>query len=67
LSSQQHREQHRNREDCFQKLRVIIVDALKQRKARKTTRPTRASKQRRLDNKKKHSHRKSMRQQRFTN
>jgi hypothetical protein len=39
---------------------------LKQRKARRTTRPTRASKQRRLDNKKKHSHRKSMRQQRFT-
>ncbi len=67
LSSQQHREQHRNREDCYQKLRVIIVDALKQRKARKTTRPTRASKQRRLDNKKKHSHRKSMRQQRFNN
>ena len=67
LSSQQHREQHRNREDCYQKLRVIIIDALKQRKARKTTRPTRASKQRRLDNKKKHSHRKSMRQQRFNN
>ena len=67
LSSQQHREHHRNREDCFQKLRIIIVDALKQRKARKTTRPTRASKQRRLNTKKKHSHRKSMRQQRFTN
>jgi ribosome-associated protein len=65
LSSQQHREQHRNREDCFQKLRVIIIEALKQRKTRRISRPTRASKQRRLDNKKKHSHRKSMRQQRF--
>tara|TARA_B110000116_G_scaffold118010_1_gene102310 strand:+ start:2331 stop:2750 length:420 start_codon:yes stop_codon:yes gene_type:complete len=66
LSSQQYREQHRNREECCQKLRVIIGDALKPRKARKTSRPTRASKQRRLDNKKKRSRRKSMRQQRFT-
>lgn len=66
LSSQQHREQHRNREECYQKLRVIICDALKPRKVRKTSRPTRASKQRRLDNKKKRSRRKSMRQQRFT-
>ena len=66
LSSQQHREQHRNREDCSQQRRVIIGDALKPRKARKTSRPTRASKQRRLDNKKKRSRRKSMRQQRFT-
>ena len=66
LSSQQHREQHRNRADCFQKLRVIIIEALKQRKTRRISRPTRASKQRRLDNKKKHSHRKSIRQQRFT-
>jgi hypothetical protein len=40
---------------------------LKHRKARRITRPTRASKQRRLNNKKKHSLRKSMRQQRFTN
>jgi hypothetical protein len=39
---------------------------LKQRKTRRISRPTRASKQRRLDNKKKHSHRKSLRQQRFT-
>ncbi len=66
LSSQQHREQHRNREDCYQKLRVIIGDALNPRKTRKTSSPTRASKQRRLDNKKKRSRRKSMRQQRFT-
>jgi ribosome-associated protein len=66
LSSQQHREQHRNREECYQKLRVIIGDALKPRKVRKTSKPTRASKQRRLDNKKKRSRRKSMRQQRFT-
>ena len=66
LSSQQHREQHRNREECYQKLRVIIGDALKSRKVRKTSKPTRASKQRRLDNKKKRSRRKSMRQQRFT-
>jgi|TARA_B110000438_G_scaffold207072_1_gene198821 ribosome-associated protein len=66
LSSQQHREQHRNREECYQKLRVIIADALKPRKTRKTSRPTRASKQRRLDSKKKRSRRKSMRQQRFT-
>lgn len=66
VSSQSNREQHRNRENCIQKLRVIITAALVQQKARKTTRPTKASKQRRLDNKKKQSLRKSMRQQNFS-
>jgi len=66
VSSQSNRDQHRNRENCIQKLRGIITAALVRPKARKSTRPTKASKQRRLDKKKKNSQRKSMRQQKFS-
>jgi len=66
VSSQSNRDQHRNRENCIQKLRGIITAALVRPKARKSTRPTKASKQRRLDKKKQNSQRKSMRQQKFS-
>ncbi|MBA62448.1 MAG: hypothetical protein CMJ76_08785 [Planctomycetaceae bacterium] len=65
ISSQKSREQHQNRSDCYQKLRLIIQDAQKTRKSRKRTKPTKASKQRRLDNKKRRSQLKAGRQRRF--
>lgn len=52
------RSQHRNREIAEQRLVKLVADALQPRKKRKATRPTRASKQARLDNKKKHSSKK---------
>ena len=65
LSSQKSREQHQNRADCFQKLRAIIIDALKTKKRRKPTKPTKASKRRRLDQKKRRSDLKAGRQSRY--
>ncbi len=52
------RSQYRNREIAEQRLVKLVADALQPRKKRKATRPTRASKQARLDEKKKHSNKK---------
>jgi len=65
ISSQKSREQHQNRADCFQKLRALIIDALKTKKRRKPTKPTKASKRRRLDQKKRRSDLKAGRQSRY--
>ena len=65
LTSQKSREQYQNRTDCYQKLRLIIEDAQKTRKLRKRTKPTKGSKQRRLDHKKQRSQVKAGRQARY--
>src|ERR1700722_2569936 len=52
LSSDTHRTQQMNRPAVFDRLRELIVQAQHQPKRRRKTRPTRASKQRRLDAKK---------------
>jgi ribosome-associated protein len=52
LSSQRYRDQERNRQDCLEKLRAMIVQALFVPKARKKTKPSRASRERRLAAKK---------------
>ena len=49
------RSQFQNREIAEQRLIKIVADALRPVKKRKATKPTRASKQARLDEKKKHS------------
>src|SRR5262245_37862572 len=51
IVSQRYRDQERNREDCVDKLRQMVLRALEAPKARKPTRPTRGSKQRRLADK----------------
>ncbi len=61
IISQRYRDQIRNVEDCHEKLREIILNCTKVTKTRKVTRPTRASKARRLEEKKRNSQRKSMR------
>jgi ribosome-associated protein len=61
LSSQRHRDQEQNREDCLEKLREILVRACTVPKARKKTRPTAGSRERRLSSKKQRSATKSMR------
>jgi ribosome-associated protein len=48
LSSQRFRDQERNRQDCVEKLREMLEQALHVPRPRKPTRPTRGSRERRL-------------------
>lgn len=52
ITSQKTRDQGRNVEDCRDKLRELILRALKPPRTRRATRPTRGSIERRLQNKK---------------
>lgn len=55
ITSQLTRDQDRNREDCIAKLQAIILQALVVPKPRKKTKPSRGSKRRRLQDKKRRS------------
>ena len=55
LSSQRFRDQERNRQDCLDKLRELILSAAHSPKARKATRPTRSSRAARLELKRRRS------------
>jgi len=55
ITSQLTRDQDRNRDDCLEKLRAIILQALIVPKPRKKTKPSRGSKRRRLQDKKRRS------------
>ncbi len=55
LASDAHRSQRRNREDVSQRLAALIREHLTPPKPRRKTRPSRASKERRLDDKKRRS------------
>src|SRR5262245_14935433 len=61
VTSQRYREQDRNREDCLEKLRSMLIHALHVPKPRKKTKPSRGSKMARLQAKK---HRAAIRSQR---
>jgi ribosome-associated protein len=52
LTSQQHRDQERNRQGCLDKLRAMILQAAAIPKKRRPTRPSRGSQERRLQAKK---------------
>lgn len=52
ITSQRYRDQKRNREECLEKLRAMIVQATFIPKLRKKTRPTRGSQRVRLQDKK---------------
>jgi len=64
VTSQRHREQDRNRQDCLDKLRSMLIHALRVPKPRKKTKPSRGSKLARMQAKKHRaairSHRKVM-------
>jgi ribosome-associated protein len=53
IKAQQHRNQEKNREAALARLHELIRAALVTRKPRKATRPTRSSRERRLQSKKK--------------
>ena len=61
ITSQRFRDQERNREDCLEKLREIVLAATVVPKVRQKKKPTRASKERRLAAKK---HRSAVKKQR---
>ena len=61
LQSQRYRDQERNIADCLEKLSGMLRQVAQPPKHRKPTRPSRGSKQRRLDNKKARSEVKSRR------
>jgi ribosome-associated protein len=52
VAADTHRSQHRNREEAVQRLADLVREALRPRKKRRKTRPSKASKERRLQNKK---------------
>ncbi len=61
LSSQRYRDQERNRLDCLEKLAEMLRAAATAPKVRRQTKPSRASRERRLAAKKRHSALKSSR------
>ncbi len=61
LKAQRYRTQERNREDALERLAELIRKAGQVQKKRVATRPTRGSKERRLDEKKRRSQHKKLR------
>jgi ribosome-associated protein len=61
LHGSEHKSQHRNREAVLTRFRAIVGEALEPPKQRRRTRPTRASKERRLRAKKQRSETKQLR------
>ena len=61
IKARNHRSQELNLQDALDRLNTLIRRALTPRKARKPTRPTLASRERRLDGKKKRAQTKRMR------
>jgi len=61
LNSQRYRDQERNREDCLQKLRDIILEAATLPKRRRPTKPTRGSRMNRLQEKRRRAGVKALR------
>ncbi|MBB3191360.1 alternative ribosome rescue aminoacyl-tRNA hydrolase ArfB [Halomonas cerina] len=51
IKAQRYRTLEQNKEDALERLRELIRQAVKQHKVRKSTRPTRSAKRRRVDNK----------------
>ena len=51
IKAQRYRSQAKNRDDALHRLRAVIKKATEVRKKRKATKPTKGSKQRRLENK----------------
>ena len=61
LSAHRHRTQEGNRRDALERLAEIIVAARERPKARRATKPTRGSRERRLEGKKQRTHVKQLR------
>lgn len=62
LSNEQSRSQLTNRDACFAQLRQLLTDSARPPKTRRPTKPTRGSRERRIDVKKQRGQTKQMRQ-----
>jgi ribosome-associated protein len=62
LTSQRYRDQERNRLDCLEKLRELLIEAAAIPKKRRPTKPTRGSRMSRLQDKKRRAGVKALRQ-----
>ena len=51
IKAQSHRSQEMNKEESLERLRALILDAIKVQKARRDTKPTRSSQRKRVDSK----------------
>jgi ribosome-associated protein len=63
IKAQQHRSQEQNRDDALQRLASLVRAATVRRKVRRPTKPTRGSKQRRLESKTRRGQLKTLRGQ----
>ncbi|BFM51273.1 alternative ribosome rescue aminoacyl-tRNA hydrolase ArfB [Marinomonas sp. THO17] len=61
IKAQQHRTQEMNREDALARLKELILNAIKVQKTRRPTKPSRAAKKKRLDDKKRKGQIKNLR------
>jgi len=61
LTSQRYRDRNRNRDECVERLRKMLLEAASPPRKRKPTRPSAGAKQRRIDAKKKQSEKKRRR------
>jgi ribosome-associated protein len=61
LSSDRFRDQPRNREDCLEKLQLILEEALHEPKARRKTKPSFSSRKKNRESKKIDSRKKTLR------
>jgi len=61
LKSQVHRTQEKNREEALMRLKELILSAVKVKKMRRATKPTKSSQRRRVDDKKRRGNNKALR------
>lgn len=61
IKAQQFRSLEKNREDALQRLQALVAGGLKQQRKRVPSKPTRASREKRLSAKQKHSRQKHLR------
>ncbi len=59
IASDRYRDQLRNRQDCLEKLRGLLLSVSRTSKPRRPTTPTRASQERRIENKKRRGDKKT--------
>ncbi|MDH5632039.1 MAG: alternative ribosome rescue aminoacyl-tRNA hydrolase ArfB [Gammaproteobacteria bacterium] len=61
IKAQRFRTQEKNRDDALERLKTLVVKSMEMQKPRKATRPTRASRVRRMDSKTRHGQQKQLR------
>ncbi len=65
IKAQNHRSREKNKNDALQRLKTLIKQVSVVRKKRKPTKPSKSAQQKRLDQKSKHSRKKSLRGKHF--